>query len=247
MYLVSFIDLLLWKRPLLPVFECVELRINDLLHVCLDKCLNKGKTEKRCRFDTVSILDLQAFLEKMAGSVEIAFENEFVEIQHVNASDRKCNSFFFFFWIQSYFFPLLLLQDFAGGKGRQDYILSTFEKLAFCFTVFLCLWKSVWCILIITEIRVFHCFQRRLSILKMKKAQKGNKTSHRNSFHCIKTEALPWNSVLEVSIAQLQWVVLEIDNIAFRQAPGFSGNWDRYRIAFWTCPWEILFSEWYSP
>ena len=38
-----------------------------------------------------------------------------------------------------------------------------------------------------------------------------------------------------MSIAQLQWVVLEIDNIAFRQAPGFSGNWDRYRIAFWTC------------
>lgn len=167
MYLVSFIDLLLWKGPLLPVFECVELRINYSLHVCLDKCLNKGKTEKRCRFDTVCILDLQAFLEKMAGSVEIAFENEFVEIQHANASDRKCNSFFF--KIQSYFF-LLLLQDLAGGKGRQDYILSAFEKLAFCFTVFLCLWKSVWCILIITEIRV-HCFQRRLSILKMKNSE----------------------------------------------------------------------------
>ncbi|KAI4561626.1 hypothetical protein MJG53_016680 [Ovis ammon polii x Ovis aries] len=34
-----------------------------------NKCLNKGKTEKRCRFDTVSILDLQAFLEKMAGKL----------------------------------------------------------------------------------------------------------------------------------------------------------------------------------
>ena len=72
----------------------------------------------------------------MAGSVEIAFENEFVEILHANTSDRKCNSFFFL--LQSYFFPLLLLQDLAGGKGRQDYILSAFEKLAFCFTVFLC-------------------------------------------------------------------------------------------------------------
>lgn len=71
----------------------------------------------------------------MAGSVEIAFENEFVEILHANASDRKCNLFFL---LQSYFFPLLLLQDLAGGKGRQDYILSAFEKLAFCFTVFLC-------------------------------------------------------------------------------------------------------------
>lgn len=78
MCLNSFIDLLLWKRPLLSVFECVQLRINDLVYGCLDKYVNKTKTEKRCRFDTVSILDLQAFLEKMAGSVEIAFENEFV-------------------------------------------------------------------------------------------------------------------------------------------------------------------------
>lgn len=145
------------------------------------------------------------------------------------------------------FFPFIVASGFRRGKRKARLHIKCLWKLAFCFTVFLCLWKSVWCILIITEIRAFHCFQRRLSILKMKKAQKGNKTSHRNSLHCIKTEALPWNWVLEVSIAQLQWVVLEIDNIAFRQAPGFSGNWDRYRIAFWTCPWEVLFSEWYSP
>lgn len=41
--------------------------------------MNKGKKKnQRCRFDTVSVFDLQAFLEKMADSAEIAFENEFV-------------------------------------------------------------------------------------------------------------------------------------------------------------------------
>lgn len=78
MYLDSFIGLLLWKRPLLSIFECVEWRINYSVPSSLDKWANKGKTEKRWRFDTVSILDLQAFSEKMAGSVETAFENEFV-------------------------------------------------------------------------------------------------------------------------------------------------------------------------
>lgn len=130
MYLVSFIDLLLWKRPLLPVFECVELRINDLLHVCLDKCLNKGKTEKRCRFDTVSILDLQAFLEKMAGSVEIAFENEFVEIQHVNASDRKCNSFFFFL-DSELFFSFIVASGFRRGKRKARLHIKYLWKISF--------------------------------------------------------------------------------------------------------------------
>lgn len=154
----------------------------------------------------------------MAGSVEIAFENEFVEIQHVNASDRKCNSFFFGFRV---IFSLYCCFRISQGKGRQDYILSAFEKLAFCFSVFLCLWKSVWCILIITEIEAFHCFQRRLSILKMKKAQR-NKTSHRNSFHCIKTEAL-WNWVLEVSISSASvGSTRNWQYCPFRQAPGFS-------------------------
>lgn len=29
----------------MSVFECVELRINDSVCGCLDKCVNKGKTE----------------------------------------------------------------------------------------------------------------------------------------------------------------------------------------------------------
>lgn len=127
MYLVSFIDLLLWKGPLLPVFECVELRINYSLHVCLDKCLNKGKTEKRCRFDTVCILDLQAFLEKMAGSVEIAFENEFVEIQHANASDRKCNSFF----LNSELLFSFVASGFSRGKRKARLHIKCLWKISF--------------------------------------------------------------------------------------------------------------------
>lgn len=39
------------------------------------------------------------------------------------------------FLIQSCFSPLLLLQDLSRGKGRQDYILSAFEKLAFCLNI----------------------------------------------------------------------------------------------------------------
>ena len=59
-------------------------------------------------------MDLQAFLEKMAGSVEIAFENEFVEIQHANASDRKCNSFFFFY--SELFFSFIVASGFSRGE-----------------------------------------------------------------------------------------------------------------------------------
>lgn len=58
-------------------------------------------------------MDLQAFLEKMAGSVEIAFENEFVEIQHTNASDRKCNSFFFLFRV---IFSFIVASGFSRGE-----------------------------------------------------------------------------------------------------------------------------------
>lgn len=29
----------------MSVFECVDLRINDSVRGCLDKCVNKGKTE----------------------------------------------------------------------------------------------------------------------------------------------------------------------------------------------------------
>lgn len=51
----------------------------------------------------------------MAGSVEIAFENEFVEILHANASDRKCNSFFF---ASELFFSFIVASRFSRGKRK---------------------------------------------------------------------------------------------------------------------------------
>ena len=52
----------------------------------------------------------------MAGSVEIAFENEFVEILHANTSDRKCNSFFFF--ASEIFFSFIVASGFSRGKRK---------------------------------------------------------------------------------------------------------------------------------
>lgn len=72
----------------------------------------------------------------MAGSVEIAFENEFVEIQRMLMPVTE--NVILFSLDSELFFPFIVASGFRRGKGRQDYILSAFE-IGFCFSVFLCL------------------------------------------------------------------------------------------------------------
>lgn len=62
------------------------------------------------------------------------------------------------------FFSFIVVVGFSRGKGRQDYILNAFDKLAFCLISFcLCISPTL-----IIEIRTFQYCQKRLNISKIK-------------------------------------------------------------------------------
>lgn len=78
------------------------------------------------------ILDLQAFLDKVAGSVEIALKMNLCKFSMLISVTENATHFL----IQNCLSPLLLQHDVAGRKKRrQDYTLNAFEKLAFCFYI----------------------------------------------------------------------------------------------------------------
>lgn len=109
------------------------------------------------------ILDLQAFLEKVAGSVEIALKMNLCKFSMLISVTENVSHFL----IQSCLSPFLLQHDVAGRKRRARLHIKCLWKISFLLLYLFCI-----CICLIhfyvTEFRALQCYQKRLDILKIK-------------------------------------------------------------------------------